>query len=280
MAHAAEMLNAAHEAVRARNWVAARSAFAAAREHQPLSADDLKAFANCQWWLGDLDGAVAEQQQVYQLYLAAGDTGAAALVALDIGYTMSFRGEEAQGSGWLRRAARLLDDHPDGVERGYLDYVLGFETAFNALDLATAEACAERTHALGKQFDDPALIALGVMGQGRVLVRRGDVAAGLALLDEAMLTAVSDDLDPSWAGNIYCHPHGDLLRGIGSSPCHGMDRGDGAVVRGHARRRAVPGYLPGSPGAGATGSRQLGGGRERSPAGVQRRRPPEPARCG
>lgn len=205
MAGAAEMLHRAREAVRERDWVAARAGFAAAREHDTLSADDLKALANCHWWLGDFDSAVIEQQEVYRLYLEAGDTAAAALVALDIGYTMSFRGAEAQGSGWMRRAARLLDDHPDGVEQGYLDYVLGFEAAFNALDLDAAQESARRIHTLGRRFDDLPLTALGVMGEGRVLVRRGNVVAGMALLDEAMLAAVSDELDPGSAGSIYCH---------------------------------------------------------------------------
>src|SRR5690606_9885127 len=45
----------------------------------------------------------------------------------------------------------------------------------------------------------------GVLGQGRVLVKQGRVKEGMALLDEAMLAAVSDELDPAWAGNIYCH---------------------------------------------------------------------------
>jgi ATP/maltotriose-dependent transcriptional regulator MalT len=44
-----------------------------------------------------------------------------------------------------------------------------------------------------------------VVGEGRVLIARGDVERGMALLDEAMVAATSDTLDPGWAGNIYCN---------------------------------------------------------------------------
>jgi DNA-binding NarL/FixJ family response regulator len=44
-----------------------------------------------------------------------------------------------------------------------------------------------------------------VLGEGRALVRLGRVPQGMAALDEAMLAALSGDLSPEWAGNIYCH---------------------------------------------------------------------------
>ena len=50
------------------------------------------------------------------------------------------------------------------------------------------------------------------------MVKQGRVAAGMALLDEAMVAATSEDLSPGWAGNIYCHlmiachELGDLMR--------------------------------------------------------------------
>ena len=38
-----------------------------------------------------------------------------------------------------------------------------------------------------------------------MLVRQGRVLEGMALLDEAMVGAMSDGLRPDWSGNIYCH---------------------------------------------------------------------------
>jgi DNA-binding NarL/FixJ family response regulator len=205
MADTADLLEAARDAYRRRDWVAARAHFGAARAEEPLGAEDLYALSNCAWWLGDLDEALPVQQEVYRLHIDADQRGPAALVAMDIGYTLSIRGEEAQGSGWLSRAVRLLEDQPEGVEHGYLDYVLGFEAALAVPQLDEGLEAARRIHGLGQRFGDPTLTALGVLGQGRVLVKQGQVAEGMAMLDEAMVAAVSDELDPAWAGNIYCH---------------------------------------------------------------------------
>jgi DNA-binding NarL/FixJ family response regulator len=204
MKEAAELLQRAREAYARRDWLAARDTFAQVRQLEEIGADDLYALANCHWWLGDVAAALPLQQDVYQRYLDGEQPGAAALVALDIGYTMSLRGDDAQASGWLGRARGLLEGLPERAEHGYLLHV-GFEEAFGAGDLTAALATAERVHDMGARLRDAGLIALGLLEKGRVLVRRGEVAAGMPFLDQAMLVAVSDDLDPAWAGNIYCH---------------------------------------------------------------------------
>jgi ATP/maltotriose-dependent transcriptional regulator MalT len=195
----------ARAAYRRRSWAEARAAFREALARGSLDADDLSALANCAWWLGDLDEALPALQGVYRAYLDAGEPGQAALAAMDIAYTLALRGEEAQATGWLGRAARLLEDRPDSLERGYLDYITGFEATFDAGDLDGALAAARQVQDVGERFGDETLIAAGVMGRGRVLLKQGQVGAGMALLDEAMVAAVSDELDPGWSGNIYCH---------------------------------------------------------------------------
>ena len=56
----------------------------------------------------------------------------------------------------------------------------------------------------GRRFDDDTLVALGTFFEGRVLVKQARVPEGLSLLDEAMLAALSDRLQPMWTGAIYC----------------------------------------------------------------------------
>jgi DNA-binding CsgD family transcriptional regulator/tetratricopeptide (TPR) repeat protein len=204
MVETTALLEAARAAYGQRDWVAARADFTAARARQPLGLEDLSALADCAWWLGDLDLAVPLQQEAYGLALTADERGRAALLALELGYTYTLRGEPAQGSGWFGRAARLLEDVPIQAEHGYLAYV-EFESAFETGDLTTASEHAERVRQLGARFGEETLVALGTLARGRVLLRRGQVGAGIALLDEAMVAAVSDRLEPGWAGDIYCH---------------------------------------------------------------------------
>jgi ATP/maltotriose-dependent transcriptional regulator MalT len=204
MRDAAEALERARVAYGRRDWIAAQEAFTAAREGLSLGPDDAYALANCAWWMGDLLGALPALQEAYHRYLEVEQPAQAALVAVEVGYTLLLRGEVAQGSGWMRRAARLLEGLPAQVEHGYLLFV-DFETAFDAHDLEVAAELAGEIAALGERLGAPALLALGALGRGRVLIRRGEVAEGFALLDEAMVATVIDRIDPAWAGSIYCH---------------------------------------------------------------------------
>jgi DNA-binding CsgD family transcriptional regulator/tetratricopeptide (TPR) repeat protein len=65
---------------------------------------------------------------------------------------------------------------------------------------ATAGAAAE----FGERFGDADLFALAVHMQGGVLVKCGRVEEGLALLDEAMVTAIAGELSPIVTGIVYC----------------------------------------------------------------------------
>ena len=64
---------------------------------------------------------------------------------------------------------------------------------------------AQALQACGRRFGEPNLIALGVMAEGLAHLMQGETSQGMALLDDAMLSATTEDLDPGWAGNIYCH---------------------------------------------------------------------------
>jgi DNA-binding CsgD family transcriptional regulator len=204
VATATEPLSRARDAYRRRRWLEARDAFDAADADAALGPDDRYARASCAWWLGDLDEALPLLQTAYRSYLDHDDPGSAAMAALEVAYTLELRGDSAPASGWMRRVVRLLDDVPAGPEHGYLAYV-GFENAFHGGDHEAAASALAEVRDLGARFGDPTLQALGVLGEGRLLVAGGRVPDGMALLDEAMLAAVSEDLDPSWTGNIYCH---------------------------------------------------------------------------
>jgi ATP/maltotriose-dependent transcriptional regulator MalT len=121
------------------------------------------------------------------------------------------RGQDVQGSGWLGRAQRLLEDRTDCAAHGYLTYLTKVEGGLgDVATLSDAEAAevigtARQVQALGRRHGDRNLLAIGTVGEGRILVKRGRVSEGMALLDEAMVGVLAEDLSPEWAGNIYCH---------------------------------------------------------------------------
>ncbi len=170
----------------------------------PLSADDANALGDAAWWMGDVETALGAFEEAYRRFLQGERPRDAAMSALNVAYSLYLRGDDVIGSGWMRRAQRLLEDAPEGVEHGYLRYIHA-ESLLPGSDHDTTLAAARDVRAFGQRYGDPTLVATATMLEGRALIRLGDVSGGMARLDEAMLAVLTDDLVPDWAGNIYCH---------------------------------------------------------------------------
>ena len=205
MTDAGEHLTAAREAYRARRWPDARAHFRAARRLTALGADDLEALGTSAWWIGAVEECAEAWEAAYRACLDDGRPGAAAETALGIGYICFLRGDEAPGMGWIGRAQRLLEGLPECVAHGDLLYTMQVEAMLDSPDVDAVIAGAREVRAMGSRLGEPGLVASGLQGEGRVLIRNGRVAEGLALLDEAMVAVLADDLRPEVAGNIYCN---------------------------------------------------------------------------
>ncbi|RFU19461.1 hypothetical protein [Geodermatophilus marinus] len=205
MSEPGALLATARSAVGRRRWADAHAAYTAVGDLSLLSADDLAAFADCAWWLCRVDESVALGTRAFGAFLRAGRPRSAATAALGVAVNQLMRGEDVAGSGWLGRAAELLADEPECVEQGYLTYLLEVECAFGDPDREAVLAAARRVRELGRRLGDATLVASGLLGEGRVLVRQGHVREGMARFDEAMVSVVSGEVLPEWAGNIYCH---------------------------------------------------------------------------
>jgi DNA-binding NarL/FixJ family response regulator len=201
---AAGALDVARDAYRRHDWAGARDGFGAARVAGELAAADLDALADAAWWLGDFDQASAVLEEAYRRHLDEGRPGPAAMAAIGVAVNHFLRGDGVVGSGWVGRAQRLLRDQPEHTEHGYLLY-LELEGALGGGEADAVVATAGRVREIGRRHADPNLVAGGDLFEGRALVKQGRMAEGMALLDEAMLAVLSGELDPGWAGNIYCH---------------------------------------------------------------------------
>lgn len=200
-----EELAAARTAYRSRQWPDAHDRFRTVRAHAPLGADDLFALADAAWWIGLVDESISAGEAAFHAYLEEEAPRGAAMAAIGIGVNFLLRGDVAVGSGWLGRAARLLENEPECVEHGYLRYLTQVEGALDDPDHDAVRAAAAGVRELGRRHGDQSLVALGLLGEGRVALRQGRVREGMALLDEAMVAVVADELPPDWAGDIYCH---------------------------------------------------------------------------
>ena len=189
----------ARDAFGRRDWATAYAAYVQCGD---LGPDDLDAFGEAAHWVGHQDETVDAYIKAHHLHLAAGSTGKAALSAFMLAVYLRVQGEGSKADGWLARSERLLAGEEEGREHGYPLYLRVAGLLGSDLDAARVQA--RRMQDLGRRFGDPNLIALGIYFEGRALVKQARVREGLALLDEAMLAAVSDGLSPFWTGAIYC----------------------------------------------------------------------------
>ncbi len=198
-------LQRGREAYARRAWSEAYEALASADRSEALNADDLELWATAAYMLGRTDDYVAILERAHESLVGLQQPGRAVRCAFWISITLLLRGESGRANGWLGRAQRLLedDDTDESVERGYLLLPQVFEhEAAGEYEAETEPAAAAA--AVGGRSGDRDLFALAVQHQGHLLVSAGEVAQGLGLLDEAMISVTAGELSPIVSGLVYC----------------------------------------------------------------------------
>ena len=204
MVNEPDVLSLARQAHGTQDWAAAAAHFDAAVAER-LTADDLAAYADAVWWLGRVEDTLRLQAAAFEAFLAQSRPAEAAWSAILVGIFFLGRGDEPQCVGWIGKAGRLLEDVPECRAHGFLLQLTELEPNILAGRPSPAVAAARRIQELGHRLGQPELVAMGVNGEGRALIRSGQVVDGLKLLDEAMVTVLDDRLSPFMSGSLYCH---------------------------------------------------------------------------
>ncbi len=199
----AQALDRGREFLRKQGWADAVVHLTAADAEDPLEPFDLVELAKASLLIGkDREGGEI-LARAHQAFLSRGETQLAARCAFWLGFNSLLGGNLAVASGWLSRSERLLDEHPDCVERGYLFLPVGYRYAHSGDGLKAYEAFLEAAK-IGERFGDADLTVLARQGQGRALIRQGEIRRGVALLDEAMISVTAGEVSPLTAGGVYC----------------------------------------------------------------------------
>jgi len=187
-----------------RVWAEAYEHLSAADSEAPLDPPDLELLGCAAYLVGKESQSVDALARAHQALLGSGDAPGAARCAFLAGLQLIGRGEQAQGGGWVARARRVLEDGgQDCVERGCV-LIPEALRLLGAGDLVAAHATFEEAGEIGRRFADADVTALARLGQGQVLVRSGEIARGISLLDEVMVGVTAGEVSPIFAGIIYC----------------------------------------------------------------------------
>ncbi len=187
-----------------RAWRRAYSELSAADRDGELDASGLELLARTAFLLGlEADGA-SGLARAHTEYAAAGDFEGAARAAFWLGFRLVDR-EPARGSGWLGRAARVLEEAgcDDCVVHGFLLLTAGIRhVSEGKIDQACVDF--ERAEAIGRRFHSHELIAFARLGEGRICIQGGRITDGTSLLDEVMVTLADGGVSPENVGVVYC----------------------------------------------------------------------------
>jgi tetratricopeptide (TPR) repeat protein len=193
----------AREAAARGAWGEAYDLLAEADADGLLGPAELPVLGEVAYAAGHLDVTIEAWERTHALCLQAGETvaagGAAVRVAMHLLLDTALM---APVRGWLARAERLLEGQPETPAHAWFAVVRAYERILVG-DIQGARPWSERAIDVGSRCE-PAACAVGRVAAARLRILDGDVEAGLALLDEAGVAAVSGDLDPLSTGLVYC----------------------------------------------------------------------------
>src|SRR5688572_1353025 len=185
-------------------WADAFDALARVEAEGPLDPDNLERLV----WSAALSGRdeafLGALERLHKACLEARDPKRAARAAFLIGFHLSSLWSSS-AAGWLSRAGRLVEAEPGRcAELGYVRLAAVYRHLAAAEDSA-AEEVAHEAACIGERCGDGDLVALARNLEARARLRQGQIASGLALVDEVSIAVASGELSPLVTGIIYCN---------------------------------------------------------------------------
>jgi LuxR family transcriptional regulator, maltose regulon positive regulatory protein len=187
-------------------WEEAQGHFEATVGADPDDAAAWEGLAIAALWLEDHPRVIEARERSHALYRDAGDLGSAARLCLELaGAHLELRGEMAVANGWFQRARRILSDLSPSPEHALLHIWDAYFALEGALDPEAAMGHAARAVEVAEATGASDLAMLGRALEGVSRVVGGEVDPGMALLDEAVASAVGgESSDPDIICRTCC----------------------------------------------------------------------------
>jgi class 3 adenylate cyclase len=198
-------LTAGRDAARRNDWQEAFELLSNSERRTALEPEDLEELAQAAWWTGRLDACISARERAFAAYLAVTNNRRAAVVAMALAKDYYAKGSSPIGTAWVKRAEALLTQEPECAEHGQLERLRAVIAHEGLGDFDEALERSRRALELATRFGNRDLEAVALHDQGRALVAKGQVAEGMAMIDEATVAAVSGELSPFNTAVIYCN---------------------------------------------------------------------------
>ncbi|MCK4776628.1 MAG: serine/threonine protein kinase, partial [Candidatus Krumholzibacteria bacterium] len=199
------VLGRARAALARQAWPEAFTAFEEAESQTGLTAEDLDRWAASALWMNRIDVSISARERAHAQYVKDDQLARAARTAIEIAHDNYFAGARSVCNGWLKHADKLLETVPDVVENGYLARFKALIAIEVDRDLDAALDHTSIALEIAERHYDADLRALATQDRGRVFVLKNHAKEGMALLDEAMVMAMSGELSPLVVGATYCN---------------------------------------------------------------------------
>jgi hypothetical protein len=197
----------------------------------PTAADGLST-------LDQVDRAIVELSAEVRERMAADDRRGAAMASASLGHLFEgVLGNKVAARPWYRRATRLLEDEEPCLEQGWVALApMGCDVDDPQALMAAADLALD----LARRFGDVNLEVKALADGGLARVHAGQIAGGMAMIDEALALACGGTADDAEAvGRSVCSFY---------AACY--DTADFARVASWSdllRQRGVIGATPGTP---------------------------------
>ena len=151
---------------------------------------------------GELSTATERMERAHAALVAEGSIPKAVLAAAMLMALRATFGDYGAANGWEQRGLRLLRTYGDCVERGYL--ALGY-VGCDIVDPTELIRRADSAYEAATKYGDRDLELRAFAERGLGLVCQGKVEDGFALLDDAMVGVMTDEIkDPVTRGLTVC----------------------------------------------------------------------------
>ncbi len=184
-------------------WTDAFELLSQADREGALSGVDLEALALSAFFAAKGDIELEVKERAFKQHETEGNALRAGYLAIDIARTYGYAGKYSIASAWKGRAERLVDPDGETYVNGYLA-LGGSEAAAAAGDLDAALLLAERAVTIGTQAADADLKAYAQTNLGALKIASGLTVDGIALMEEASISAVNGELSPFTSGVTAC----------------------------------------------------------------------------